>query len=339
VEKSKNSFLDRLEPELKVKIEKKEKLSIDEQIEYLKAKGIQFNEVSVQEAKIYLSGNSYYYKVTAYRKNFPKSSVGRYENLDFAHLKDLSILDMHLRYLIIKMSLDLEHSLKSIVINAITEDEGEDGYRIIDEYNAYEKEEYLKKDLPSDDYIHVKDKILKEVKNPRDYNYDFYNKSKDNLSIWKLIEMMSYGQLSSFIKFYVDTSRFKSRQLKDARKLFHYSKNVRDSAAHSRPILNDITIEKQMDKPNIIIKNYVIQNGLDSDIASRLLTNFKINDLCSLIFLHNQYINGKYMRKARRSELVNLLNRVLYKKIIYKDVSNFSEITNLFFRLIKRYKV
>lgn len=51
----------------------KQKLSVDEQIKYLKYKGITFNHCSEQLAKEVLSKRTYYYKVTAFRKNFSKN--------------------------------------------------------------------------------------------------------------------------------------------------------------------------------------------------------------------------------------------------------------------------
>ena len=52
--------------------DKKPKLSIDNQILHLQSKGIKFNEMSVAEAKEYLSENNNFFKISAYRKNYPK---------------------------------------------------------------------------------------------------------------------------------------------------------------------------------------------------------------------------------------------------------------------------
>ncbi|KIL50826.1 hypothetical protein KR50_07070 [Jeotgalibacillus campisalis] len=335
------------------KIKEKEKLTADEQIEYLIAKGIKFTSMKEEEAKRYLMENSYYYKVTAYRLNFLKDNDGFYHNLDFAHLTDLATIDMHLRYLVIKLSLDIEHALKSLLVNLITDDPGQDGYQIIEAYNDHIANNLKKRSengmLPQD-YVHVKDKIIKVVRNVRDYNYDFYLKTKDKTSIWKLIEMMSFGQLVSFVKFYVDKSLHKSKKLKKAALLLGYAKNVRDSAAHSRPILLNVTEINQLNgqgsshktkqpQAEPELKTFVKQNGLNKKVASRLLTNFKINDLCSLILLHDVYIQSPYMRKARKKEIIKLYRRALYKKNIYKNVKEFDEIIELFFGVIKKYKI
>ena len=81
-----------------------------------KEKGITFNYVSEENAIEFLKRKNNYYRLAAYRKNYDKrlngENKGTYINLDFAYLVDLSIIDMHLRNMIIQMCLDIEHDLK-----------------------------------------------------------------------------------------------------------------------------------------------------------------------------------------------------------------------------------
>ena len=95
---------------------KKPKLSLDEQIEHLKDKGILFNIMDESDAKKYLEQNNNYFKLTAYRKNYNKHPDGKYKgkyiNLEFAYLVDMAIIDMRLRYQIVHMALDIEHHAK-----------------------------------------------------------------------------------------------------------------------------------------------------------------------------------------------------------------------------------
>ena len=84
---------------------KKPKLTNQKMINHLKSNGITFNDMSEADALNVLRKNTYFYKVTAYRKNFSKTG-SKYLNLDFAFLADLAIIDMRLRYLLPEMSLD-----------------------------------------------------------------------------------------------------------------------------------------------------------------------------------------------------------------------------------------
>ena len=73
----------------------------------MKKKGITFNEVSESDAKDFLQKNNYYMKLAAYRSNYEKCPTGKragqYKKLDFGYLKELSTIDMYLRYIIIDM--------------------------------------------------------------------------------------------------------------------------------------------------------------------------------------------------------------------------------------------
>ena len=74
----------------------KPKLTNVEMIKHLKDKGVAFDSITEQEALALLRQNTYFYKITSYRKNFRKEN-GLYQNLDFAMLADLAIIDLYSR--------------------------------------------------------------------------------------------------------------------------------------------------------------------------------------------------------------------------------------------------
>lgn len=92
-------------------------LSTDELINHMKNKGITFHERTEAEAKDFLSYNNYYLKLSSYRFNYPKfgpghPKEGQYQGLDFGYLQELSTIDKYLRYYVLEMCLDIEHSIK-----------------------------------------------------------------------------------------------------------------------------------------------------------------------------------------------------------------------------------
>ena len=104
----------------------------DELISHMKIKGIKFDIAKEEDAKVFLQNNNYYMKLASYRANYDKrKSNGEYINLDFAYLQELSTIDMHLRYLILQMCLDVEHALKTRLLKDIEDNPEEDGYDII----------------------------------------------------------------------------------------------------------------------------------------------------------------------------------------------------------------
>lgn len=85
--------------------ELKPKLTSEEQINHLKEKGVKFSLCTEEEAQNYLDYNNNYFKVSSFRKNYSKipygNNTGMYKNLEFEYLKDLAIIDMTLRYIIV----------------------------------------------------------------------------------------------------------------------------------------------------------------------------------------------------------------------------------------------
>ncbi|WP_261981234.1 Abi family protein, partial [Collinsella aerofaciens] len=61
---------------------------------------------------------------------------GQYAGLDFGHLVDLAAIDRELRGFLLPLTLDVENSAKTRLIERITEKPGEDGYSILSDYLA-----------------------------------------------------------------------------------------------------------------------------------------------------------------------------------------------------------
>ena len=91
-------------------------LTPEQQIEHLERKGVAFSLMSKQDALDYLKHNNNYFRLRSYRCGFDKvvggPNDGRYIGLDFAMLKDLSIIDYELRRVLLPMTIDIEHFSK-----------------------------------------------------------------------------------------------------------------------------------------------------------------------------------------------------------------------------------
>lgn len=98
-------------------------------------KGIQFKYTSEADAENYLTNVNNYLRTAAYRKNYQKYKKGphrgKYICLDFAYLQELSTIDMHFRFVVSKMCLDIEHDLKVKMLKDIENDATTDGYDIV----------------------------------------------------------------------------------------------------------------------------------------------------------------------------------------------------------------
>lgn len=166
----------------------KNKLSITDQIAYMKNNnGIKFNIVNEEAAKEFLQNNNYYFKLKSYAKNYEKynsgTNIGKYINVEFAYLKDLSKIDMHLRMYIIKITLDIEHFLKTQLIRDFSENDKEDGYELVKDF--FDKYPYIEKNIND--------------KSKNSACSDLILKYKDNFAVWNIVEVLSFGD---FIRLY-----------------------------------------------------------------------------------------------------------------------------------------
>ena len=161
-------------------------LKIKELVPYLKSKNIKFEIMSEKEAEEYLRKNNNYYNITAYKNNFSKypSPAGKYEglyqDLDFAYLKDLAIIDYRVRLLFFKITIDIEHYLKIRILNLIDNIDLEDGYRIV---NMFLDKDFNDKKFPKK----VHNSIFKKIDS--EYHYKKYDidkeKKLENINIWR----------------------------------------------------------------------------------------------------------------------------------------------------------
>lgn len=88
---------------------KKVKLPITEQVSYMRDHcGIQFEICPEDDAVKFLSNSNYFFKVKAFAKDYPKNQfTGNYNNLDFAYLREHSLLDAYLRKEVISIAVDI----------------------------------------------------------------------------------------------------------------------------------------------------------------------------------------------------------------------------------------
>lgn len=316
-------------------------LSTDELIEHMKNKGIKFEKMSEDEAKNFLKYHNYYMKLSAYRTNYPKCPddsvrAGQYQNLDFAYLKELSSIDKHLRYIVLEMCLDIEHAMRTKLVDSVAEDGNdniEDGYRIVKEYlKDPDRYNYYKKNRKRNDNFN----ILYSINSHKagEYCKDLYDKYYPYFPIWVLVEMISFGDLIRFCEYY---DNFRNDQLKRAgnsnaaepisvssesnillnSKLINIIRDLRNASAHSNCLLNKAS--KPMDKskqPINLITEFVKKvPSISKDSRSKYLHIDFTYNMTVLAYVYNFYL-GKEATVQRFKELQDFMNG---RVILHKD--------------------
>ncbi len=87
-----------------------------------------------------------------------------------------------------------------------------------------------------------------------------FQKYYEDPPVWVCLELMSFGQFSTFVEFYSD--RTNDAELRKAGKFIKFTKNIRNKCAHSQPILLNLTPRyklKTESELKDLVKNKVYQ--------------------------------------------------------------------------------
>lgn len=275
---------------------KKIKLSVDQQVEYMKNNsGIKFNIMSEESVKEFLTHNNYYFKIKSYSKNYEKymqgEHKGKYINLEFAYLVELSTIDMYLRKFIIKMTLDIEHFLKVQLIRDAGENKEVDGYSIIEE--LFEKHSFIKENID---------------RNSRNSACaDLISKHGDKLSIWNIVEVLSFGDIIKLYELYYN--KYKTENSME--KYLWSIKFLRNAAAHNNCLLNSLRTPYNIRiKPNREINTFISKiPGIKPNSRIKKMKNPVIHDFVVTLYVFYNIISSEGVRKHTMIELKELVDK------------------------------
>lgn len=284
----------------------KTKLSLDEQIDHMKSKGIKFDLFSEANAKEFLDKNTYYFKLKSYAKNYDKyirgENAGKYINLDFAYLVELSKLDLYLRKYIMKITLDIEHHLKLQLIRDCGTNSLEDGYQIAEEFLSLNPM--------------VKGNIIFKSTNPGSAACDLLNKYQDKLAIWNIVEVLTFGE---FVNLY--TMYYKKYPSETSMQDFLWSvKFLRNAAAHNNCLLNTLKVPYKGWRMNKRINTLISSNKLISpDERIKKMSNPVIHDFIVTLHVFTTVVSSEKIININMAELKDLINCRVPKNKAYFD--------------------
>ena len=280
---------------------RKQLLSYQALIDKMAANGILFNIFDQNTAKDILQTRNYYYKISSYRKLFNKID-GKY-NIEFATLADLAVIDMQIRYFLMDICLDVEHSIKTALMDVITKNPKVDGYDIVKDYAVYN---------------HIGFTNTKNALSKNHYLKNVYIKHKNDIPIWVLIEVMDFGNLCYLVEMYCDKYP-SNKRLKKAKQLGKYARHIRNACAHSNVILVDVL--EQTLSPSSSITSLASMLNISRDIIKYR----KIHDIFSLVVLHREYCS-KALGKQRFKEFIKIAKRAKKHEYYYKQNPKIVEI-------------
>ena len=288
-------------------------LKVEEQIEHMCNNGVQFEIMHADEAADYLRRNNNYYRLRSYRHGFERvsdgPSKGRYVNLDFAMLVDLATIDMHLRYQIMPLSLEIEHFFKMRLLNSI-EDHNEDGYGIVRDFlSSCERTD--------------------ERGRPINIVYDEINRGKDGpytngiirhyggtgYPIWAFLELIPFGRFNQLWRFCA--GRYDDKDMRDDYYLLQSAKGIRNACGHNNCILNDMAAGIPRYQAQNAVRRAVRAAGVSRQTAKSKLSNDRLIQLTTALYLHHRVASSE-IHCLRACEMNQLAERIIRHSEYYK---------------------
>ncbi|WP_273705457.1 Abi family protein [Leuconostoc mesenteroides] len=287
----------------------------DDMLDFLSTKNIKLGTYDDNKVSQFLTDNTYFFKLISYRKNFQFNN-GQYYHLSFDTLVDLSNIDMRLRYMLVHFCLDIEHCIKTKLLNEITFKTEDDGYSFLAKYIASNNN-------PSK----IKQKILTQIKRT---NSKLYDKHHAQLPLWVVMECCEFGVLESILAFYL-ASNPNSALIKlnvnrieagdNNISLLSYVRNIRNKAAHNSVILNSITSKSgiilDITRANSLASELVIKAKISRQVRRKRLSISTIHDITTTLAIYDTFIESETMKKRRYKELQDFLKRAQREKELY----------------------
>ncbi|RGU84667.1 Abi family protein [Ruminococcus bromii] len=305
------------------KMELKPKMTSQELVNKMKnEKGIRFKHISEQDAIIFLSERNNYFRIASYRKNYDKHisgvNIGKYIDLDFAYLSELATIDMHLRLLVIKMCLDIEHCLKVKLLSAITANSTEDGYDIVRVF--LKKNHFVLRDI----YHKRKSTYVEELIRhyfkfdtiSEDSQLDYINGDDINCPVWAFMEIIGFGEFLRFYDFYY--SEYPDKNNKITNGTLNAVKSLRNACAHNNCVIYNL--RKAGTHPTREVTQFI--GNIKTISQEERKTNLKsrpVFEITSLLCLYDK-VAFDTIKLHRYKELNTLVNeRMLKHKNYFKN--------------------
>lgn len=314
-------------------------MNISEMITDLKQKNVKFNLITEEAAKDYLKYNNNYYNITSFKHNFQKypSPAGKYEglyqNLDFAYLKDLAIIDYRVRLILFKIIINIEHYLKLQILNKIDTMKLENGYRIV---NMYLENDFNNTKFPKKVHNNILKKIDNEYYRKIFSKYDVnIDKKIENIPIWEFLEIITFGELVNFYDFYT-----KQYNLLEENKDVYILKSIvklRNAVAHNACILCELNKNDINYSASYKVIQYLKDCNIGKTTRDNKLSNSRIRQITYTLYMFNKIVTSDGVKENTSKELNELFfGRIVLHSEYYSNNELLKSVYKYFKNIIQK---
>lgn len=210
---------------------------------------------------------------------------------------------MHLRYRIVHMALDIEHHTKLQLLQKL-DLYGDDGYECVADYQ----------DSLSD---RQKDILDSEISRNRNniYSGDVIAKYYCDFPVWAFIEVIPFGRLVDFYKF-VGT-KYSDKKMTDNFYRLLTCKEIRNAAAHSSCILNDLHTGTAKHRTNNAVTRELSRiHSLSTPFRKLKMSNSRVQEIVTLLYMHKSLVTSSGLHESE-AETLQCLEEWMFRNIGY----------------------
>lgn len=292
---------------------------VDSYIKELERLGISFAKKSTEDARKFLTTNTYYEKLRSYLGRTPK--VGEFTGLDFEDLVELSKIDFSLSRQVLTLALSIEHALKIQIYRLIELEKTTTLKKCLAKMPNYKGHPFRCKAIQMSDYSRA------YLDAPSTYGTDLI---VSDCALWELLESLSFGDQIKFYKIILQV-----RERKDSI-LFHYLKRVqelRNAAAHENCLLartDKAGCKKRKRSPDEHCDIYRLFPSCfprscnphpSRKEEQREVSRLFLHDFCILLHVHNRLVESTGMKEHAVCELSDLSERIKDRQDYFKTSS------------------
>ena len=282
------------------------KLTVPEIISYCKETlGITFNLKSEEEAAVFLAKHNYFFRLKQYADFGEKTKSGKFINVDFGQMVELSTVDMFLRKLILKMTLDFEHYLKVKIINDSQENPADDGYAVVESFlETHNRVRHLIENLNNSLNF---------------YNRQVFEKYKETPSVWSIVEMLGFSDFIDFYAHYYQYFHLKCEYTPH----FDSVRRLRNAAAHNTCMISNLKPQNWF-KSDIEINFELLGAKLEvgNGVISSCLKVPVLNDFAVMLSNYVKLISSPKIKEKTLEEMQEFFNgRMILHKDYFENVN------------------
>ena len=225
-----------------------------------------------------------------------RENKGKYINLDFQLLIDLSIIDMRIRKSLLNIVLDLEHYTKIKLLNKV-ENTTKDGYSSVEKYIQ---------NLKPEEYNSLECELNRHIKNT--YCGDLVSKYNKEYPIWVFIEIIPFGRLIKFYKFVAEN--LQDKEMLNESYLLKNVRELRNACAHNNCILNNLRQGTAKPQADYGMLREISKIGISNGAIGKKMSNARIQQIVTLLYLNKKITTSEGVLKYQKEMLQELKNRI-----------------------------